>query len=136
MAPQGSDATDGDEVTTLEGAEPSIPGVPNDEDEAQSVIARLAADGWSEQLIPGSDPATLRCGRCREVHPLSEWTIDDERRLEGASDPADMVLVVAATCPSCGAQGTIVLGYGPEASATDSDLVAELPLRSPDGRAR
>ncbi|MEZ5183368.1 MAG: hypothetical protein R2702_16070 [Acidimicrobiales bacterium] len=119
---------------SLRGAEPSIPGVPNDEDEAQSVIARLAADGWSEQLIPGPDPATLRCGRCREVHPLGGWTIDDERRLEGASDPADMVLVVAATCRAAApGHGRAA---GPEASATDSDLVAELPPRSPGERAR
>jgi hypothetical protein len=48
------------------------------------------------------------------------------RRLEGASDPADMVAIVAVTCPRCGNQGTAVLAFGPAASAEDSDVLAVL----------
>jgi hypothetical protein len=36
--------------------------------------------------------------------------------LEGASDPDDMMTVIAARCPHCGVAGTLVLGYGPNAS--------------------
>ncbi len=115
---------------SLGGAEHPPEGVPSDYDEVSSVVARLGEEGWDVQLLPGPDPGTLRCGRCREVRALGDWTVDDERRLEGASDPDDMVLVVAATCPACSAHGTIVLAYGPEASDVDSDLVAALPNRS------
>jgi hypothetical protein len=48
------------------------------------------------------------------------------RRMEGASDPGDMMAVVAIECPSCQAQGTLVLGFGPAASAEDSDVLLVL----------
>ena len=32
-----------------------------------------------------------------------------------------MLMVMAMRCPTCGAAGTLVLGYGPEASPSDSD---------------
>jgi hypothetical protein len=53
------------------------------------------------------------------------------RRMEGASDPADMMAVVALECGVCGASGTMVLGYGPTASDVDSDVLRALQ----DGRA-
>jgi hypothetical protein len=46
------------------------------------------------------------------------------RRLEGASDPDDMLAVVALTCPRCGNQGTVVLGFGPSATSEDGDVLA------------
>ena len=49
-----------------------------------------------------------------------------ERRLEGASDPDDLALVVATNCPICGAPATLVLSYGPHASDQDSDIVLAL----------
>jgi hypothetical protein len=48
------------------------------------------------------------------------------RRLEGESDPADMVAIVAITCPQCGRRGTMVLGFGPAATAEDADVLHEL----------
>ena len=47
------------------------------------------------------------------------------RRLEGASDPDDMLAVVALECPVCSMKGTIVLHFGPEASAEELDVLAE-----------
>ena len=46
--------------------------------------------------------------------------------LEGASDPDDMILVIAASCPVCSTGGTVVLGYGPNASPEDADLIVAL----------
>lgn len=109
------------------GFEPPVPGAPSDQDELRSVLARLGDAGWDTQVIPDGPPGSVRCGRCGEVHEIARWAVDDERRLEGASDPADMVMVVALTCPACGARGAIALGYGPDASAEDSDLVVALP---------
>ena len=48
------------------------------------------------------------------------------RRLEGASDPDDMLAVVGLACPHCSAQGTAVLGYGPEAAAVDAEVLERL----------
>jgi hypothetical protein len=48
------------------------------------------------------------------------------RRLEGESDPADMMAVVAVTCPACAATGTLTLGFGPTSSAEDADVLHAL----------
>lgn len=50
-------------------------------------------------------------------------------RAEGVSDPDDMLAVVAVTCPNCGTPGTVVLGYGPESSEDDAEVL--LALQSP-----
>ena len=47
-------------------------------------------------------------------------------RLEGASDPADQLIVVPLACPVCGARGTFVAHYGPEASLEEADVLAVL----------
>ena len=94
------------------------------------VLRELAARGIDTDLVPGPAPGSLICTACRSVSAAGDFPILEERRLEGASDPDDLVLVVAAACPVCGAGGAIVLGYGPDASGTDADLVVGL-TRSP-----
>lgn len=74
----------------------------------------FAGDFWVE------DDGTVRCGRCQSVIDPKRLEMHSLRRLEGASDPADMVSVVATTCPVCGADGTLVLSYGPMAAAGDA----------------
>ncbi len=41
-------------------------------------------------------------------------------RLEGASDPDDMLAIIALKCPSCSARGSLALNYGPTATTEDS----------------
>ena len=74
---------------------------------------RSRARGWS------ATPANRR-SMPRAV------TMSSLRRLEGASDPDDMLAVVALACPACGTQGTVVLGFGPNATAEDSDVLKAL----------
>ena len=95
------------------------------------VLRELAERGIDTQLGPGSAAGSLRCTRCSSVSEATEYTVLEERRLEGASDPDDLVLVVAASCPVCRSGGTIVLGYGPEASGVDTDLVIGLTRARP-----
>jgi hypothetical protein len=70
---------------------------------------------------------SVRCGECRTDSPAADVHVDGVERLEGASDPGDMVAVIAGTCPACGARGTLTLSYGPGASADDADVLAALP---------
>jgi len=70
--------------------------------------------------------ARLECHECGEIMPAASLTMTSLRRLEGASDPDDMLAVVALACPRCGTQGTLVLGYGPAASPEDGDVLAAL----------
>lgn len=48
-------------------------------------------------------------------------------RLEGASDPDDMAVVVAVTCPQCSVGSALVLSYGPTASGIEADVLRALP---------
>ena len=67
------------------------------------------------------------CGACRAASPAGAFGVGLQRRLEGASDPDDMQLVVGATCPACGAQGVLSLHYGPTAGEDDADVLVALP---------
>jgi len=102
------------------------------------VLHHFAAEGYTASFTPGPSPGTIVCPSCGMASRADELAIGDERRLEGASDPDDMVLVVAAACPVCAARGVIVLGYGPHASGVDADLVLGFarPTGDPSLRAR
>lgn len=77
----------------------------------------------------------IECLTCHSTHDASRLKMSSLRRLEGESDPSDMMAIVALTCPSCDAQGTIVLGYGPTASAEDADVLLRLQDFRHDGAA-
>ncbi len=88
--------------------------------------AGFVTDFWAEE------GASVRCGECQSVLPASKLAMHSMRRLEGASDPADMATVVATSCPVCGAEGTMVLGYGPAASDVDAGVFSALADRRDD----
>jgi hypothetical protein len=108
----------------------AVPGRSSGDEALTNVLAHLAAEGYGTDFVPADRPGTLRCPQYESVSAIGDFRIERERRLEGASDPDDMVLVVAAACPVCGARGTVALGYGPEASPEDADLVSGLPRSS------
>jgi hypothetical protein len=101
--------------------------------EAQSLLGLLThmqRQGYSGNF--GARPgAMIACSTCGVLVPASTIAMDELRRLEGASDPADMLAVVALQCQRCGARGTLVLGYGPESSSEDADVLAQLPEGTP-----
>ena len=74
--------------------------------------------------------AKIRCESCGAETDAKEFVIERLRRMEGASDPDDMLAVIATRCPSCHSDGTLILGYGPMASGDDTDIAASMK----DGR--
>ena len=68
----------------------------------------------------------VRCGACHTVSSAEDVHVDAMARAEGPSDPADMAIVAVVRCPWCTVAGTLVAGYGPQASPEDSDVVAGL----------
>ena len=102
-----------------------VAGAPSDNTTVSAVLAQLAEEGWDGSFTP-LEQGRLRCGSCRAELDAGEVDVRSLRRLEGASDPADMVAVVAARCPRCAATGSMVLGYGPDASVEDSDVLNAL----------
>lgn len=96
------------------------------------VLDAAAAAGYEDQFV-AVEGGGIRCGACGAIVPAADLAVTRTDRLEGASDAADMLLVARTDCPGCGAGGTLVLGYGPNAS--DADVAALEDLDLPDGAA-
>lgn len=101
--------------------------VPADATTLAEVMAALESAGFTAQMAarPG---AVILCFTCHRESPASEVQLGPLGRTEGASDPADMLAVVGLTCPRCGARGTVVLGYGPEADPDDAEVLLSLGI--------
>ena len=86
----------------------------------------LADAGWAEQATP-LEGGSVRCETCGQAVAADELAVEAVERIEGASDPDDMAAVIAFECPHCSAHDVLVLKYGPQASAADSDVLAAIP---------
>jgi hypothetical protein len=108
-------------------ADPSEPrsGSPSDNTSLLAVLEAFQESGYTGDLFAGQQ-GTVRCHGCSASFSAADLTVDHLRRLEGASDPADMQAVVATTCPACGTKGVLVLHYGPAGSDEDLDVLAAL----------
>lgn len=97
----------------------------------EEVVAQFEGAGHTGQMAarPGG---RLICFTCRAISTAAEVELIALRRMEGASDPADMLAVAALVCPRCGALGTVVLGYGPDADPDESDVLVRLGNATPD----
>ena len=102
-------------------AEPE-PTAPSDNTTLQDVLAGYAEAGF-ESSFGAQEGGVVRCDSCGSELDAETVRMRSLRRLEGASDPDDMLAVVALECGVCSAAGTLVLGYGPNASADDSDVL-------------
>jgi len=100
---------------------------PSDNTTLSAVVAGFEGEGYGAHFVarPGG---VLLCDACSAESAAGTYSVATVRRLEGASDPDDMVSVVAAACPACGADGLAVLGYGPTASDSDNDVSSALTM--------
>lgn len=111
-----------DETTGGEGAAEQLTAT---DTSLTAVLADLEAAGWAGQMMAVEDGG-VRCLTCREEFPAAGVEADEVRRLEGASDPADMLIVVPIQCPYCSTKGVLVANYGADASPEEADVVAAL----------
>jgi hypothetical protein len=100
-------------------------GVPSDNTTLTEVLARYEGEGFTSQFAarPGGE---IHCFTCGQDHDPARVELVSLRRLEGASDPDDMLAIAALRCPNCGARGTAVLGYGPDSAPEDGELLIRL----------
>jgi hypothetical protein len=108
------------------------PGVPSDNTTLTAVLDEYASAGYTGQFEVVSESA-ITCLTCERDSAPPDFAMAGLRRLEGASDPDDMMSVVAVTCPRCEALGTLVLGYGPMASAEEAAVSKQLRDQRGDG---
>jgi hypothetical protein len=102
-----------------------LAGVARDASTITDVLHTFEQQGFGSQFI-AREGAIVECAVCHRRTRASELVVDGVRRLEGASDPDDMLAVAALVCPSCGSRGTLVLGYGPVATIEDADVLTAL----------
>ena len=106
-----------------------LSGVPSDNTTLVEVLGALRGDGYRTSMR-ATDDGSLVCSNCGERTDPEQFPAQQVRRLEGASDPADEMLVVAGACERCGERAVLVLGFGPTASPADSAALSRLPLGS------
>jgi hypothetical protein len=85
-------------------------------------MQRLESDGYSGQFAARAGAMVL-CFTCRRESRAADVRLHRLLRTEGASDTADETAIAALTCPRCGARGTTVLNYGPEAPPEDAEVL-------------
>lgn len=98
-------------------------------------IDQLEDAGFTGQFVPNED-GLIKCTSCQEAFEPSRLDVTERIRMEGASDPDEMAIVLGGACPLCDQLGTLTLSYGPLASDEDIAVMEELPdlddwLRSP-----
>ena len=90
-----------------------------------SVLRRFDAEGFSSQF-QATEGAVITCLTCRAELPVSSVDANRIVRLEGASDPSDMLAIIPVECPECGARGTLVSNFGPEATVEEAEVLIAL----------
>lgn len=95
------------------------------------VLDEAAAHGYDVQQI-ARDEGAIECTACDQRRPATEFEVTRERRLEGASDAADLMLVLWTVCPSCSRRGVVTLGYGPNANEIDTAVLEQVDLTGAD----
>jgi len=103
----------------------SEPGYAPEARSLSEILAMYEAQGFTSQF--GTRPGgRIICFTCHTVVPAEECELVSLSRTEGASDPDDMLAIAALRCQKCGAQGTLVLNYGPESGEDDVDVLRRL----------
>ncbi len=98
---------------------------PGDNTTLTEVLALYSAGGFPD-VFSITEDGLVECGTCEVKSEADAVPMHSLRRLEGASDPDDMLAVVAVTCPSCGSRGTITTMFGPMASAEEAKVLSTL----------
>lgn len=86
-------------------------------------LDHLRDKGFDRDMFVTSE-AMVRCGSCHQDTAPKDLNLLELVRLEGVSDPADEAAVLALQCTLCGARGTAVVRFGPEAGPQDDAVLA------------
>lgn len=95
------------------------------------VLDEAAALGYDTQQIARAD-GRVECTGCSRMQSPASLRVERVRRLEGASDAADQLLVACSVCPSCERRGVLTLTYGPNAGDADEAVLRHLDLSDAD----
>lgn len=111
---------------TTERTPEQLSGVARDPSSIVAVVQSLHAGGFAGEFS-AAPHGRVRCQTCAQESDAARCAVYHLRRLEGASDPDELLVVAAIACPRCGTRGTLTLTYGPTATEEDADVLARLP---------
>jgi hypothetical protein len=94
-------------------------------------VALLDREGYGDDLHLDDDG--LDCRSCGTTHPTDLVEVDRVFRFEGPSDPADEAIVLGLRCPACGARGSLVSAFGPDADPALAQAFVYLAARAGHG---
>jgi hypothetical protein len=108
-----------------------LTGVARGSETLLEVLALFRRQGFRGSFTPLDaqgvwEGARMRCDECRAEFGPDEPAVTELRRLEGASDPDEMLAAVALECPRCGSRGALVVNYGPTAPTEEAAVLAAL----------
>jgi hypothetical protein len=103
----------------------AVPPVAQDAQTLTRALRDLEREGFTGQFRV-LDQGRVQCLTCRDELDGRTLAMESLQRLEGASDPADMLAVAAVVCPHCSTRGTLVLNFGPDATLEESTLLLAL----------
>ena len=86
------------------------------------ILSTFRDDGFTYDFFPRPG-GMVECGKCRVPHRADTLELHRLERLEGDSDPSEMLAVCAVACPNCGVRGTLVLTFGPESTREDDEVI-------------
>jgi hypothetical protein len=86
------------------------------------ILATFRDEGFTYDFATRAG-GMVECGQCHVPHRADTLELHRLERLEGDSDPAEMLAVCAVACPSCGIRGSLVLTFGPESTREDDDVL-------------
>lgn len=101
------------------------PGNVGDDASLIDIITSFERAGYRGQMAARPEGRII-CFTCHQESDAATVAMEELRRTEGASDPDDMVAIVALLCPHCGTRGTLLLNFGPEATAEDVAVLSRL----------
>ncbi|MGY6501532.1 MAG: hypothetical protein ACXIVQ_11670 [Acidimicrobiales bacterium] len=99
-----------------------------------AVLRGFESEGYTGQF-DAREGGVIHCFSCGQDFDAVRCHDGPIRRLEGASDPADMLAVIPVRCPNCSTLGTLVTNYGPEATVADAEVLVALERESRERRA-
>ena len=114
----------------------TTPGVRKGVSPLIDVLQLAEASGFAAEFEVAGDASgheDLWCPHCEVESSASSFERAWSLRLEGASDPADMLHVSALKCPNCGTGGVFVTPFGPIASQRQACVLRALPEAEHDG---
>ena len=97
-------------------------------DTVTEAVTLLTRDGYDAEFR--FDGGSVRCDCCGSVHPTTDADVERVYRFEGASDPGDEAIVLGLRCPRCGARGSVVSAFGPDADPALAEAFTYLAAKA------